>query len=109
MRLLAMLPMSAAGIAISLCFPTFTAAAEAQPRARIAIEKPVPRAIDKRSASRVTVRKRSFLDAGTEVLPGDRKYTDYVFPLGYSPIDNVLGPGRDFRRQPLADPFDLKF
>ena len=76
---------------------------------RVAVEKTVPRVVLKRSASRVTVWKRSFLDAGTEVLPGDRKYTDYVFPLGYSPIDNVLGPGRDFRRQPLADPFDLKF
>ena len=35
--------------------------------------------------TRVYVTTRSWLDAGTEVLPGDRKFTDYAFPpeLGY--------------------------
>ena len=35
--------------------------------------------------TRIFVTKRSWLDAGTEVLPGDRKFTDYAFPpeLGY--------------------------
>jgi hypothetical protein len=49
--------------------------------------------------ARVTVEKRSFLDAGTEVLPGQRKFLDYAYPPGYSPtgvIDytsgNVTGP-----------------
>jgi len=30
--------------------------------------------------TRVYVTTRSWLDAGTEVLPGDRKFTDYAFP-----------------------------
>ena len=30
--------------------------------------------------TRVYVTKRSWLDAGIEVLPGDRKFTDYAFP-----------------------------
>ncbi len=30
--------------------------------------------------TRVYVTKRSWLDAGTEVLPGDRKFSDYAFP-----------------------------
>ncbi len=30
--------------------------------------------------TRVYVTKRSWLDAGVEVLPGDRKFTDYAFP-----------------------------
>ena len=34
--------------------------------------------------TRIYVTKRSWLDAGTESLPGDRKFTDYAFPLGYS-------------------------
>jgi hypothetical protein len=49
--------------------------------------------------TRVIVEKRSFLDAGTEVLPGQRKFLDYAYPPGYSPtgvIDytsgNVTGP-----------------
>ncbi len=48
---------------------------------------------------RVTVTNRSFLDAGTVVRPGDRKFTDYAFPPYYSPtavIDytsaNISGP-----------------
>jgi len=56
-------------------------------------------AADSRKPPRVTVQKRSFLDAGTEVLPGQRKFTDYAFPPGYSPtapIDfttaNIRGP-----------------
>jgi hypothetical protein len=52
-----------------------------------------------KAPARVTVQKRSFLDAGTEVLPGQRHFSDYAFPPGYSatqPIDytsaNILGP-----------------
>ena len=30
--------------------------------------------------TRVFITKRSWLDAGVEVLPGDRKFTDYAFP-----------------------------
>src|SRR6516165_10942192 len=60
-----------------------------------------------RPRARVTVEKRSFLDAGTEVLPGERKFTDYAFPAGYSPIAQALGPGKDYRRQPLLDPWDF--
>ena len=32
--------------------------------------------------ARITVEPRSFLDAGTEVLPGERKFTDYALPAG---------------------------
>jgi hypothetical protein len=35
-----------------------------------------------RPRARVTVAPRSFLDAGTEVRPGERKFTDYAFPAG---------------------------
>ena len=63
-------------------------------------------AVSGKPRTRVTVPPRSFLDAGTHVLPGERKFTDYAFPPGYSPL-GVLGPGRDFRRQPLNDPWDI--
>jgi hypothetical protein len=59
-----------------------------------------------RPRARITVERRSFLDAGTETLPGDRKFTDYAFPPGHSPY-SALGPFRDFRRQPLLDPWDF--
>src|SRR6516162_9664234 len=48
-----------------------------------------------RPRARVTVAPRSFLDAGTEVLPGERKFTDYAFPVGpYSmPLSTVARAG----------------
>ena len=36
--------------------------------------------------TRIYVTKRSWLDAGTEVLPGERKFTDYAFP----PVVGIL-------------------
>jgi hypothetical protein len=60
-----------------------------------------------RARTKVIVQRRSFLDAGTEVRPGERKFTDYVYPPGYSPtsaVDNTMG----FRtRFPLPGYWDL--
>ncbi len=38
----------------------------------------------KRPRSRVVVVPRSFLNAGTNVLPGERKFLDYAFPPTYA-------------------------
>jgi len=43
-----------------------------------------PRAVAARPGTRVVVTKRSYLDAGTEVKPGERHFTDYVYPPGYN-------------------------
>ena len=59
-----------------------------------------------RARTRVIVRRRSYLDAGTEVLPGERKFLDYVFPPGYSAF-SVLGPGNTFDRQGLPSRWDV--
>ena len=40
-----------------------------------------------RARTRVVVQPRDFLDAGTEVVPGERKFLDYAFPPS-------TGPGR---------------
>ena len=42
-----------------------------------------PNRVYQQGRTRVYVTTRSWLDAGTEVLPGDRKFMDYAFP---SPI-----------------------
>lgn len=61
-----------------------------------------------RRRARVIVQRRSYLDAGTEVRPGERKYHDYAFPPNYSASRDVLGPGRGFdERQPLNNWFDV--
>ena len=58
--------------------------------------------------TRIYVTKRSWLDAGVEVLPGDRKFNDYAFPpeLGY-PSFARENKNRPIDRQPLNPPSDL--
>src|SRR5882757_285825 len=36
-----------------------------------------------RVRTKITVRPRSYLDGGTEVVPGERKFTDYAYPPTY--------------------------
>ena len=60
-----------------------------------------------RTRTRIIVQRRSYLDGGTEVMPGERKFTDYAIPPFYSPIGDALGPGRNYDRQPLNAPWEL--
>ena len=55
--------------------------------------------------TRIYVSKRSWLDGGTEVLPGDRKFTDYAYPptASFATRNN----NRPIERQPLNPPSDL--
>ena len=62
-----------------------------------------------RRRTRILLQKRSYLDAGTEVKPGERKFTDYALPPGYSAIDTAMGPGHGYARQPLNGPFDVPY
>jgi hypothetical protein len=57
--------------------------------------------------TRVYITKRSWLDAGVEVLPGDRKFSDYAFPpeIGY-PSFARENNNRPIDRQPLNPPSD---
>jgi hypothetical protein len=55
--------------------------------------------------TRIYVSKRSWLDGGTEVLPGERKFTDYAFPPGASFARS--NNNRSLDRQPLSPDSDL--
>jgi hypothetical protein len=58
--------------------------------------------------TRVYVTTRSWLDAGTEVLPGDRKFQDYAFPSPYGyPSFARENNNRPIDRQPLNPPSDM--
>ena len=62
------------------------------------------RVIQQGPNTRVYITTRSWLDAGTEVRPGERKFTDYAFPPGYSygqQIDRLYTS-----RRPLGDQWD---
>ena len=58
--------------------------------------------------TRVYITTRSWLDAGTEVNPGDRKFQDYAFPpeIGY-PTFARENKNRPIDRQPLNPPSDM--
>ena len=97
----------AAAVALS-CVAVTPADAQAQKK-RVAAKKygPVPTSMAPPRA-RITVQRRSFLDAGTHVLPGDRKFTDYAIPPTYYPgsvADNRGGMYID--QTALPGPFTL--
>ena len=55
--------------------------------------------------TRVFITRRSWLDAGTEVQPGERKFMDYAYAPGYSygrTIDR-----NNYGRHPLGENWDL--
>jgi hypothetical protein len=61
-----------------------------------------------RARTRITVKPRSFLDGGTEVLPGERKFMDYA----QAPTYGWLAPTSSWdplgtHRYPLPMPFEL--
>ena len=98
--------------ATSLCAAaiavTALASASAEPaqKKRVVAKQSNGQVVAVRPRARVTVQQRSFLDPGTEVLPGEYKYNDYALPPGYNPtsvIDNKAG----HHRSPLPGPFDL--
>jgi hypothetical protein len=97
---------AAAVIACTVLVAAFAPPADAQTRRAVAQRTPgtttvyVSRDEAGRQRTRIIVQRRSYLDAGTEVKPGQRKYTDYAIPPNYSAFD-VLGPGKNFDRQPL--------
>lgn len=67
-----------------------------------------PNAVYQQGRTRIYVSKRSWLDGGTEVNPGDRKFSDYAFPpaVGY-PSFARENNNRPIDRQPLPTPADL--
>ena len=62
-----------------------------------------PNAVYQQGRTRIYVSKRSWLDGGTEVNPGDRKFSDYAFPpaVGY-PTFARENLNRPIDRQPLS-------
>ena len=102
----------AAGLCAALVAVTALAVptAEAQTeRQYVVTKKRVASA--QRPRARVVVAPRSFLDAGTEVRPGERKFTDYAFPpsgsgIGIGVVTNTGGKvGWD--RSPMMQPGQL--
>ena len=62
-----------------------------------------------RVRTKITVRPRSYLDGGTEVLPGERKFMDYAYPPTYRTGSRrpAAWDPNGIHRYPLPMPFEL--
>jgi hypothetical protein len=83
-------PVPAAVVTLAILFASYPA--DAQDRAR----------------TRITIQKRSYLDAGTVIKPGTARYHDYAFPIesrfpSYGPYQQGSIEGS---RWPLLRPFE---
>ena len=100
---------AAAGLcAVAVAWMAFTAPpAEAATKKRTVVNQSQI-VVASRNRSRIRVAPRSFLDGGTEVLPGERKFTDYAFPAGRlgEPLSQIEGTAFN-RETALPGPFYL--
>jgi hypothetical protein len=61
-----------------------------------------------RARTKITVRPRSYLDGGTEVFPGERKFMDYAQPSTYlQSSPSAAWDPTGTHRFPLPMPFEL--
>ena len=97
-----------ATVALHLATPAGAESMNYDKRGRITYGASGPNASYQQGNTRIYVSKRSWLDGGTEVLPGDRKFTDYAFPseYGLTPFNRNM-VNRPIDRQPLNPPSDM--
>jgi hypothetical protein len=71
----------------------------------------VSRDEDGRTRTKIIVNRRSFLDPGTQVFPGENRYNDSGPALVYQPMFSGPDRGTSFDRgqPPLPGQFDLPF
>jgi hypothetical protein len=99
----------AAGVAIAACLAGSASAQSTNlqydKRGRVTYGNGGPNAVYQQGRTRIYVSKRSWLDGGTEVLPGDRHFTDYAYPptTSFATQNN----NRPLDRQPRNPPSDL--
>jgi len=101
----------AAGAAVTMGLATSADAKTKQrydDRGRVYYGPAGPNTVYQQGRTRIYVSKRSWLDGGTEVNPGDRKFMDYAFPpeIGY-PTFARENLNRPIDRQPLSTPADV--
>jgi hypothetical protein len=83
------------------------AEAAQQKKQRVTAQKQTRQVVVNRPRARIVVQRRSFLDAGTEVLPGERKYNEYAMPTGYRPMGVIENTAFNRSTWSLPGPFEL--
>jgi hypothetical protein len=104
---LSMLAVSAM-VAVHLATPAGAEQLQYDKRGRVVYGTGGPNVSYQQGNTRIYVSKRSWLDGGTEVLPGDRKFLDYAIPpdIGF-PSFGRENNNRPIDRQPLNPPSDF--
>jgi len=100
---------AAGASAVVIAMMAFAASpADAQQTKKKSVTNRTQVVVASRNRSRIRVAPRSFLDGGTEVLPGERKFTDYAFPAGNlgEPLSQIQGTAFN-RETALPGPFYL--
>jgi hypothetical protein len=101
---------AAAAIAAVAVAALAASPAEAQTRKRAAVKRPAAVMVVGRAPTRLVVRRRSFLDPGTESLPFDQHYHDYAVGPGFTAyprgFEHSVAPGT-FSRMPLPGLWDV--
>jgi hypothetical protein len=110
---LALLVAAGAMIAVSLASSASAQSPQYDRRGRPVYGNGGPNVVYQQGRTKIYVTKRSWLDGGTEVLPGDRKFTDYAYPPTTSfamrnnnhPLDRQpLNPASDLGGEPTRFP-----
>jgi hypothetical protein len=95
MRLMSVLVLTAVAAAFAATPADAAKRKRAVPESVLLPSRSEARVVVRRPRTRITVTRRSYLDAGTEVYPGSMNYTGYIFsPFYVSPSHYILGPGR---------------
>lgn len=99
----------AAALCLGLVIVGMAAPAQAQSRPRVVLDGTRYTIVDEggRARTKIVIQKRSFLDGGTEVLPGSLPSTNNMLPFGHSPTAVIDGTNFGGIRHPLPGPYDL--
>ncbi len=97
----------AATIAATLSLAAPAEAATQKKKQRVTAPKQTRQVVVSRPRARIVVQRRSFLDAGTEVLPGERKFNEYAMPTGYRPMGVIENTAFNRSTWSLPGPFEL--
>jgi hypothetical protein len=86
--------------------------ADAAPRKRVVVANRghtvfVSRDEDGRTRTKIIIQRRSYLDPGTEVMPGDRRDHDYAFLPNHSATSVLDNTVFGTNQSALPGPFDL--
>jgi hypothetical protein len=106
MRLASVITVAAAAVTVM----TLASPADAQRRVYRGDQTERITIIDEngRARTRITVRPRSYLDGGTQVFPGKRKFTDYALvPTYMNASPSAAWDPTGTHRSPLPMPYQL--